>query len=1673
MIPSYFVRIPQIPLTPNGKIDKSKLPEPDAIIRETYSPPGNKVEEEILIAWKDVLNLDRIGVDDNFFNIGGDSIKAIRLVNSINDRLQVNIKILDLFTNNTIRELAGVVNSGISISPDQGLEKIEKEVEELKTRIMNSGKIPRDVEDVFPMSDVEKGMIFHAYQNPDEAVYHDQFVYHRRFPFFEPDLLRKALELLAEKHSILRTSFNVDDFDEFVHFIHKLFPAAYNHFDISGLEKIAQEKFILKYMEDDRKDRWDITSPPLWRMATFDRGSDSICAVWTFHHAILDGWSNASIITELNNVYLALKVDKEYTPDRLNISYKNFIIREIYEKTNVENIEFWRKELDDYKRVSFPAVREEGLGKITDFHDFLPPAIMTSDERLQNAAKRYNTSLKHLCFAAYTYMLSMLTYENDVVLGLISNNRPEVKDGDKLIGCFLNTLPFRINIPFESTWENYIHMVDRKLLQLKKYEKVTFFEIVKIIGEGNRAGNAVFDMIFNYIDFHIFKQVVEVDEQIESRDVLIQGYERTNTLFDFSIRPISPGIKVAIRHSTSIVSDDFVRKLYGYFEKILTNIVAYPEGLMRKDDILSNEEKKELIFEFNRKNCEYPQDKTIVHLFEEKAEMYPDRIATAGKGFLLEFYDIQISYCELKNRANRVAEFLSGKGAEVDTIIGIMESRSIEMIVGILGILRCGGAYIPIDPGYPQERIEYMLKDSASKILLTSDLIIESNQYLGHTQLKHYAQPFHLAYIIYTSGTTGRPKGAMVEHRNVVRLFVNDEFQFEFTQHDVWTIFHSFCFDFSVWEMFGALLYGGRALIVPRTLARDSMKFLEILKKEKVTVLNQTPSAFYNLIDMELLETQKESTELSIRYIIFGGEALTVSRLKEWRKRYSEGKHINMYGITETTVHVTFKEIKDSEIEAGVSNIGKPIPTLKVYILDKFKQLLPVGVSGEMYIEGAGVVRGYLNRPTLTLDTFINFSPEKHFNSSGITVSNNIPNIPFSGEILYKSGDQARYLLNGDIEYLGRIDNQVKIRGFRIELGEIENRIMMHKGVKESIVIIRKSVGSKNSRADSDFYLCTYIVPVHEEALTVQELREYLQLKLPEYMIPSYFVLLESMPFTPNGKINKNALPEPVVGSGKEYEAPRDKMEEILVEIWSDVLSIEKEKIGILDSFFDMGGHSINAIALMSKIYKNFNIKIPIGEIFKAPNIKGISLYLKKASTGKYSDIEKVEKKEYYPMSSQQKGLYFIQKFDPENISYNMSMVLSLREDIRRDKLEDVLKALIHRHEGLRTSFEIINDQPIQRIYNDVPFKIDYAEMTEEEAGVEIRSFKKPFDLNIAPLMRAKLIKLSTGKHFLLFGLHHIIIDAFSSNILMSDFMKLFSKEDEQLPPLKLQYSDYSEWHHRLSQSGELDKQEAYWLSRFSGELPLLKMVTDFPRPAEKILDGNRVSIKLDEGQTNMLRRYMRKSETTLYIFVLSVYTVLLSKYSRQDDIVVGSPISGRNHPDLYNILGLFANMLPMRNFPTENICYRDFLGNVKTNAIDAFENQDYQFTELVSKLNVSKDISRHPLFDVVLALNNTGSENIENKGFTFESYNYEFSGLKFDLLLDILETKDSVHFDLNYSVSLFKPATAEKILQHLREILIQVCEDDGIMLKDIKISHELVSVESVFPMEESDIFEF
>ncbi|MCP4158102.1 MAG: amino acid adenylation domain-containing protein, partial [bacterium] len=773
-----------------------------------------------------------------------------------------------------------------------------------------------------------------------------------------------------------------------------------------------------------------------------------------------------------------------------------------------------------------------------------------------------------------------------------------------------------------------------------------------------------------------------------------------------------------------------------------------------------------------------------------------------------------------------------------------------------------------------------------------------------------------IAYVIYTSGTTGKPKGTLIEHRNVVRLMINDNYMFAFDSDDVWTMFHSYCFDFSVWEMYGALLYGGKLLVINENTAKNAMLYLDILKKEKVTVLNQTPPAFFNLAQLELQHPEKE---LKLKYVIFGGDVLKPGKLKKWKEKYPETRLVNMFGITETTVHVTFKELYAADIAAGMSNIGRPIPTLSVYVMDGNRKLTPVGVQGELHVGGDGVARGYLNRPELTHERFV----ENPYNP---------------GQTLYKSGDLGRTTENGELHYIGRIDHQVKIRGYRIELEEIENNILKHPEIKEAVVLNRET-------GDGGNYLCAYYVDRDRTQEAGPGLRPYLAQNLPDYMIPSFFIKLEKIPLTINGKIDKKTLAKIQLSKLKTRTtiAPRNTIDEQLTEIWAGILEIQKEVIGIDDNFFDIGGHSLRATIMVSKIHKQFNAKLPLQEIFKNPFIRTLSDTIKEFRQEKYVAIEPAEKKETYILSSAQKRLYVLQQMEPASTAYNMPYIIPLDKDTDPKKLASVFRQLIQRHESLRTSFHMIpvtpgggnpvtpgggnpvtpgGVLPVQKLHDEVDFEIEYYK--PGAGGQEPGTFFRPFELTKAPLLRVGIIETTgmepplqdgiTHDGVMMLDMHHIITDGISQEVLIKEYYAIVA--GESLPPLRLQYKDYAEWQNSGKQKELLKQQEETWKNLFSGELPILSLPTDYPRPEIQNFEGQYLSFILSEEKNTNLKAAAKENEVTLYMTILSIFTILLSKLSGQEDIIVGTPTAGRRHADLEKIIGMFVNTLPMRNYP-------------------------------------------------------------------------------------------------------------------------------------------------------------
>ena len=975
-----------------------------------------------------------------------------------------------------------------------------------------------------------------------------------------------------------------------------------------------------------------------------------------------------------------------------------------------------------------------------------------------------------------------------------------------------------------------------------------------------------------------------------------------------------------------------------------------------------------------------------------------------------------------------MARLLRANGAKPDSIIAIMVERSPQMVLGILGILKAGAAYLPIDPEYPAERIAFILEDSQAEILLTGSWLQDRAPFTGkkfnldttwiyeseETNLKPLNRAHDLAYVIYTSGSTGAPKGVMMEHRGVVNMMESlfgASGKCPLLETDAYLLSTTYTFDVSTTELFGWFVGGGKLVILPEGAEKNPEAILKVISCYHITHINFVPAMLNVILDMMKMN---EGTDLGkIKYLLVAGEPLGSNLVKKFFAVFKDTKLINAYGPSETT-YTTLYQVNDHE---GGSNIpiGKPLPNYQIYILNTDQQQVPLGVIGEICISGHGLARGYLNRPELTAAKFITnpFMPTKR---------------------LYRSGDLGRWLPDGNIQYLGRIDHQVKIRGFRVELGEIESRLLELAAINEAAVTVRVA-------QDGAKELCAYFVASAE--LPPSELRRLLAEKLPGYMIPSYFTYLKKLPLTANGKLDRRALPAPEGGTVTEYVTPKNKIEATLARIWSEVLNCDK--VGVYDNFFDLGGHSLKAMVMIAKVHKELNVELPLPELFQTPTIAALSEYIKGASKSVYAAIEVAPIKEFYEASSAGKRLWLLQEFDPDSTAYNMSAVLIVAGQLSRKHLESVIFELIARHETLRTSFEKVGNQLVQRIAETVDFKIEYAESSEATIDDVIKTFIRPFALNKAPLLRVGLIKTAVNRYFLLFDMHHIISDGVSLAILTKEFIALY--DGQTLAKQRLQYKDFSEWQNAYLRSEKVREQEKFWLQQLAPEIPTLDLPLDYPRPPIQSYAGGNVDFKLNRELTDQLNNLAKETETTLYMVLLAIVNILLFIYTEQEDIIVGTPIAGRPHADLEGIIGMFVNTLVMRNYPKSGKPFIEFLKEVKETALGAYANQDYQFESLVEKLNLERDPSRTPLFDVMFALQNMEVSQLELTGLRFTEYHTAQISTKFDLTFTATEAGGEIIFGIRYRTTLFKRETIAQMAAHLQELIQVIVADRTVEL--------------------------
>ncbi|MCR4435862.1 MAG: amino acid adenylation domain-containing protein [Clostridiales bacterium] len=1409
-------------------------------------------------------------------------------------------------------------------------------------------------------------------------------------------LLEKAINTAIQKNDSMRLRM-VETEDEPKQYISEYNYIKLDFFDFSG--KTIGE--LYKWDEYQTRKPFNLIESDLFYFALVKISHNEGGFYIKTHHLISDAWTISLIVNQIMEYYGCL-VNGTAIPSEKMPSYTEFILREKSYKNSkkfIRDREFWNSRFTDVPEITslksksapFKSTRSKRKA-------FVIPVELAS--QIHRYCAESKTSIFTFFLAVLSIYISRVTQKKEIVLGTPVLNRCNAREKN-IAGMFISTVPIRINIEEELDFSGFIQSIVKEWMLVLRHYEYPYDLLLKDIREKHRNSDHLYDIVLSYQNAKLNKSTYIGNYEGRWH---FNGHQTDSLYIHIDERENDGNLILNYDYLPDVFSAKDMEYIHKHMLALLQDAIRNPHKKICRLEILEEEEKQRILLGFNRTETEYPKDKTIQQLFEEQVERTPHSLAAV-------FEDRQLSYRELNEKSNQLARVLRDRGVRPDSIVGIMIGRSLEMVIGIMAILKAGGAYLPIDPEYPDDRISYMLQDSGVELILTQaqlkdrikpgPVIIEIDSPLVYTgnssNLENINRSGDLAYVIYTSGSTGDPKAVMIEHKCVNNFTKGVCDLMDFSPGVTVLSISTISFDIFVFELLPSLMRGLKIVIANEDERKMPKLTSELILKHGVEKIHATPSR------IQLLAEDKdcEACFKNIKEIIIGGEVFT-KNLLERLKEITKARIFNGYGPTETTVGVTFKDLTEEK----TINIGKPIANTRIYILDKYLNPVPIGVPGELYIAGEGLGRGYLNKPGLTEERFI-------LN----------PFIP--GEKMYKTGDLARWFPKGDIEFLGRIDHQVKIRGFRVELGEIENWILKYKGIKKAVVMDRENGQGKK-------YLCAYFES--DTKLWLPDLRTFLSEKLPGYMIPSFFVQMDKIPLSPNGKVSRDELPEPETSTyiTSEYIAPTDEVEKELAEIWCEVLKVTR--VGIQDDFFELGGDSLSLISLVSKLNKHFNIQVPLEELYKVRTIKELGTYIKSAQKSLYIPIEPVEEQEYYPMSSAQKRLFVLMRLEEDSIAYNMPGIMVLEGKLDRTRFENAFAELIKRHEAFRTSFKMVDGKPVQKISDRVDFNIDFMESDETAVKEIIETFIRPFDLSKAPLLRVKLVKLAENRHILLLDLHHIICDGASMEILLHDLDKLYA--GESLPALRIQYKDYCAWQNGLYHSDYIKKQEENWLNILSGEIPVLDLPTDYPRPSIQSYEGDILYFHAGKELSRSIKKLANQMGATLYMVLLAAYNVLLYKYSGQEDILVGAPIVGRRHADLEGIMGMFVNTLVMRNYPTASKKFSEFLEEVKAQALKAYENQDYPFEELVGKLKLRRDLSRNPLFDTMFVLQHVDTAEIKIGDLKLTPYKDIHRIAKFDLLLEAVERDEDIVFSLEYCTKLFKKATIERLIAHFTNIL-------------------------------------
>lgn len=1442
------------------------------------------------------------------------------------------------------------------------------------------------------------------------------------------ELLESSLDTIIERHEALRTRIVTKDAStsQFVSNSETL---------QSSVVEVSEEDLLEMALADSRRP-FILDRDSLLRATLFRGADEQSLLVITVHHILADKPSLQIIAEELAEIYSARSEGRAPQLLEPQLQYNQYsewqlsLIKDALDPL----LSYWKRQLGgELRALELPEDRPR-------------PAVhtYTAASTMFTLTKRFARRIEQLCLqersttfgvllAAFKALLHRYANQDEIVVGTSApcRNQPGAED---VVGPLANLLVLRSNLAGNPAFRALLAQVTKTVEQAYRHQEMPFDKLVlELNPEKDMSRTALFDVLFNFESEEPSEfELGETTARIIDTNL---GYGKYD--LNLLMRCGGQGLSGTMVYNADIYDAATVEQMMRHFEVVLEAVISNPDRNIDDVVLLSEAEEQQQLINWNSTQASYPEDKTIHQLFEIQAQRTPEKIAVVDG-------EVSLTYRELDQKANQLVHSLRELGVGPNVLVAVCLDKSADMIVTLLAILKAGGAYLPLNPEFPEERLRFMIEDSRAAHLVTTEqrrrdlpfvICLDSDREPIATQPAELppgnASPQNVAYCIYTSGSTGKPKGVLVEHRNVVRLMLNDKFQFDFGENDVWTMFHSYSFDFSVWEMYGALLYGGKLVIVPEEQMKDPVLFLNLLEEQQVTVLNQTPSAFNNFASEAL---KRGEIDLALRYVIFGGEELHPIQLREWHAAYPNARLINMYGITETTVHVTFKEITEREIEENRSNIGIPIPTTTTYIMDPKLRLLPVGVHGEVCVGGQGVSRGYLDRDELTGQKFI-------------------PNPYKLEERIYRSGDLAKLLRNGELVYLGRIDDQVQIRGFRVELGEVRSHLLEHPSVAKAEIIARRS------QADT-VELVAYVEPSAE--VSVAELRHHLAQTLPYYMVPSAFVILKTLPMTANGKVDRKALPSPNATREADVSESRLNMiQEVVAGIWAEVLEIER--VEPTDNFLELGGHSLMATRVFSRIREAFQVELPLKTLFDAPVLSELAGVIEKAMRTDSEAIDPplvpVSRDRELPTSFEQHGLWLINRLEPLSHLYNLPFALRLKGHLNITALEHCLATLIERHESLRTIFKAHNGQPRQVISPSANIELvkhDLRHLPETEREAEahrlaVEEAQEPFDLEHGPLLRTVLLQLGDEDYTLLFGMHHIITDGWSLEVLAREVGILYEAYSRglspKLPELPVQYADYAVWQRESLRGERLDRQLSYWRHQLDG-MQTLRLPTQ--RTLARTNLGASNNIHLSSSLAASLRALSRREGVTLFITLLTAFNALLYRYTGQEDIVVGSPMANRGRREVEGLIGYFVNMVPLRTDLSGNPTFRDLLSRVRQTTLGAYAHQNVPLQKLLKELHLEREAGRAIPFPAVFVLQNTPMSPFKLADVTISAVDIFKQTTPADLYFAATEMSDGIIAGFKYSVDLFDGKMIARMLANVAGLLETVVAQPECRLLEI-----------------------